>query len=287
MIPHVTKGGDIRGLLGYLTGVNPGRANRREPARGRGRRVPGQLVRRAAAAATKAVPTSRSTWTGPARATGWRARHGVASARNRRREAVLGGDGGRGPGSRTCGTLACAWPRVSSCPAPSGAAWPTTSPPGWASPTSDGQRRCGGSRSTTVRARAATTTCTSRPAWSVRTAPGGGPLPGLARAQTVCRALEAKHGLPGRGRRARHRHPGREAGRVGPGERRPAVIAREDIAQRVRAAAVASASEAEWVRRVRGSGVVIKPRFAAGSTDVVVGYRAALSSDRGGWARAG
>jgi hypothetical protein len=58
------------------------------------------------------------------------------------------------------------------------------------------------------------------------------------------------------------------------------VIAREDIAQRVRAAAVASTSEAEWVRRVRASGVVIKPRFAAESTDVVVGYRAALTSDR-------
>ena len=63
------------------------------------------------------------------------------------------------------------------------------------------------------------------------------------------------------------------------------MVRREDLAQRVRAAAVASTSEAEWLRRVRADGVVIKPQFAAGSTDVVVGYRAALKSrsQKRGW----
>lgn len=48
------------------------------------------------------------------------------------------------------------------------------------------------------------------------------------------------------------------------------------LGSRVRATAVASTSEAEWVRRVRGDGMVIKPYFAKGTTDVVTGYRVAL-----------
>lgn len=52
--------------------------------------------------------------------------------------------------------------------------------------------------------------------------------------------------------------------------------AHQILAQRVRAAAVASTSEAEWIRRVRGDGIVIKPYFAKGTTDVVSGYKVAL-----------
>lgn len=51
---------------------------------------------------------------------------------------------------------------------------------------------------------------------------------------------------------------------------------RDLLALEVRAAAVVSASEAEWVRRLRAGVVVVMPRFAEGSTDVVAGYRAAL-----------
>jgi len=40
-------------------------------------------------------------------------------------------------------------------------------------------------------------------------------------------------------------------------------------------------SEAEWVRRLRSTGVVVKPRFAAGTTDVTVGYRVALKGEPG------
>ena len=55
--------------------------------------------------------------------------------------------------------------------------------------------------------------------------------------------------------------------------------AHEILAQRVRAAAVASTSEAEWIRRVRGDGIVIKPYFAKGTTDVVSGYKTALKPE--------
>jgi hypothetical protein len=50
----------------------------------------------------------------------------------------------------------------------------------------------------------------------------------------------------------------------------------QDLAQRLRAAAVASASEAEFIRRARAAGVIIKPRYAAGGTTEIVGYKAAL-----------
>lgn len=53
---------------------------------------------------------------------------------------------------------------------------------------------------------------------------------------------------------------------------------RGELAQRVRSAATASTSEAEWVRRVRDDGMVIKPFFAAGTNDVVSGYRVALKT---------
>jgi hypothetical protein len=101
------------------------------------------------------------------------------------------------------------------------------------------------------------------------------------RAQAVCRDLEQKHGLtPVDGRQHGTAVKGARPAELNAAERAGApIIAREDIAHRVRAAAVASTSEAEWVRRVRASGVVVKPRFAAGTTDVVAGYRAALRTD--------
>ncbi|NQX34720.1 hypothetical protein [Herbiconiux sp. VKM Ac-2851] len=41
----------------------------------------------------------------------------------------------------------------------------------------------------------------------------------------------------------------------------------------VRAAAISSSSEADFVRAVRAEGALIRPRFATGTTDVVVGTR--------------
>jgi hypothetical protein len=41
---------------------------------------------------------------------------------------------------------------------------------------------------------------------------------------------------------------------------------------KVRAAATASESEAEFVRRMRRCGLLVRPRYADGRTDVITGY---------------
>ena len=98
------------------------------------------------------------------------------------------------------------------------------------------------------------------------------------KAQQVCRELERKHGLVQvLGREHSTARRGATPAELGHQQREdlPA-IAREELAHRVRATAVAAGSEAEWVRQVRANGMVIKPRFASGTTDVTVGYRVAL-----------
>ena len=50
---------------------------------------------------------------------------------------------------------------------------------------------------------------------------------------------------------------------------------RNDLARSVRAAAGASENEAEFVRRLRRAGVLVRPRFAEGTTDVITGYSVA------------
>lgn len=106
--------------------------------------------------------------------------------------------------------------------------------------------------------------------------------------QRVCRELEQRHGLqrvegPELGTASRGARPAetqrfeRETARAQEaGRAAPTALPRVELAQRVRAAAVASTSEAEWVRRLRAGGVVVRPRFAEGTTDVVTGYRVAL-----------
>jgi hypothetical protein len=47
----------------------------------------------------------------------------------------------------------------------------------------------------------------------------------------------------------------------------------------VREASVASKDEAEFVRRLRGSGALIRPRFETGGQDAVVGYSVALRTE--------
>ncbi|WP_341359620.1 hypothetical protein V5H98_18195 [Georgenia sp. M64] len=49
----------------------------------------------------------------------------------------------------------------------------------------------------------------------------------------------------------------------------------------VRAAATASESEAEFVRRMRRSGLLVRPRYASGRTDVVTGYTVAQRPEAG------
>ncbi|WP_156393613.1 relaxase/mobilization nuclease domain-containing protein [Nocardioides sp. Root140] len=102
-------------------------------------------------------------------------------------------------------------------------------------------------------------------------------------AQQVARELEVKHGL--------ERVEGREQGTAARGEQRAETerAARsgatstvpKELAHRIRSAAVASTGEAEWIRRLRDSGVVVKPFYAKGTTDVVAGYRAAVKGGAG------
>ncbi len=98
------------------------------------------------------------------------------------------------------------------------------------------------------------------------------------RSQQVSRELERDYGL-----RPLH-DTERSVAQRGelPGERAAAASrgAEEVDAKRlertIRAAAGASQDEAEFVRRVRRDGVLIRPRFAAGRDDVVAGYSVAL-----------
>ncbi|MBM4479793.1 relaxase/mobilization nuclease domain-containing protein (plasmid) [Prescottella equi] len=107
-----------------------------------------------------------------------------------------------------------------------------------------------------------------------------------ARASEAVNAAERKYGLEviesrenGTGDRAYHRAEHQRAQRVGHSE-----LDRTVLARRVRACASASKSEAEFVRRLRGQGLIVRPRMASGRDDVVVGYKVALrpESDAGG-----
>jgi Relaxase/Mobilisation nuclease domain len=53
------------------------------------------------------------------------------------------------------------------------------------------------------------------------------------------------------------------------------------LARMVREASVASRDEAEFVRRLRGSGVLLRPRFETGGKEAVVGYSVALRTRDG------
>lgn len=104
------------------------------------------------------------------------------------------------------------------------------------------------------------------------------------RAQAACGVLERQHGLSVLESRA--------AGRGGarghkPGERELAArrgsdaLSRERLERVARGCAAAAVDEAEFVRRVRRAGVRLRPRFAAGRHDVIVGYSAALRAPAG------
>jgi Relaxase/Mobilisation nuclease domain len=125
------------------------------------------------------------------------------------------------------------------------------------------------------------------------------------RAQSACRALEKRHGLEvlsaekratrgwnpaEREAQARGRARAKQQRTAGAGTweqldtaERQALIAaelradqpRHDLARVVRACATASEDEAEFVRRLRRAGVLVRPRFAEGRSDVVTGYSVA------------
>ncbi|MCJ1702112.1 relaxase/mobilization nuclease domain-containing protein [Rathayibacter festucae] len=100
--------------------------------------------------------------------------------------------------------------------------------------------------------------------------------------QKVCRELERDHGLT-------QLHPeGRELGERGvvPGAREAArsrSAVEPDVRRlerSVRAAASSSVDEGEFVRRMRQEGLLVRPRFAVGRSDVVQGYSVALRPEK-------
>ena len=103
------------------------------------------------------------------------------------------------------------------------------------------------------------------------------------RAQNACNVLEHRYGLlvvesreHGRGSRCDSAAAQNAAKRAGASRTDRAVLE-----ERLRAAATAAASEADFVRRARRLGVRLHPRFARGRTDIVVGYSAALRTEDG------
>ncbi len=94
------------------------------------------------------------------------------------------------------------------------------------------------------------------------------------KSQQACRALETKYGLEeissvyaAKGIKPGEREAGARRGFAEP--------ERHSLARKVRGCAVASQDEAEFVRRMRRTGALIRPRFAAGRDDVITGYRVA------------
>lgn len=103
------------------------------------------------------------------------------------------------------------------------------------------------------------------------------------RAGVAAQGIEQRHGLrvlearaAGRGSRGVTAAEVNKTARLGVDE-----PARLTVARRVRAYAAAAADEAEFVRRARQGGLLIRPRYAAGRVDVVAGYSAAAKPARG------
>jgi hypothetical protein len=104
-------------------------------------------------------------------------------------------------------------------------------------------------------------------------------------AQKACRELEARYeGLtpvtgPVRGIGERGTKPAEAARAKATGAE---LTVPQELAVKIRAAAVEATGEAEFVRRLRGAGVIVKPRYAEGSTAEVTGYSVMLPTARTG-----
>lgn len=103
------------------------------------------------------------------------------------------------------------------------------------------------------------------------------------RAQDACRELERDYGLvPLDARERGMGERGVKPGEVARAQRTGAVeVEAHRLERTVRAAATASVDEGEFVRRMRRAGVLIRPRFASGRDDVVAGYSVALRPTAG------
>lgn len=99
-----------------------------------------------------------------------------------------------------------------------------------------------------------------------------------SRAQSIVRELEQEHGLQllesrGSDMGMRGERPGERAAAARHGDD---TVASVRLERSVRAAAAASVDEGEFVRRLHQAGVVVRPRFAANRDDVVAGYSVAM-----------
>ncbi|MCU1519519.1 MAG: relaxase, partial [Pseudarthrobacter sp.] len=93
------------------------------------------------------------------------------------------------------------------------------------------------------------------------------------RAQQTCRELETKYGLEELS--SVHVTRGYDRAEKATAVRDDREMHRSSLARKVRASASASATEAEFVRRARDTGLLVRPRYAKNTTDVIVGYSVA------------
>ncbi|MGO4188520.1 relaxase/mobilization nuclease domain-containing protein [Pseudarthrobacter sp. TAF60_1] len=93
------------------------------------------------------------------------------------------------------------------------------------------------------------------------------------RAQQTCRELETKYGLEELS--SVHATRGYDRAEKATAVRDDREMHRSSLARKVRASAGASATEAEFVRRARDTGMLVRPRYAKNTTDVIVGYSVA------------
>lgn len=93
------------------------------------------------------------------------------------------------------------------------------------------------------------------------------------KAQQTCRELETKYGLEELS--SVHATRGYDRAEKATAVRDDREMHRSSLARKVRASASASATEAEFVRRARDTGVLVRPRYAKNTTDVIVGYSVA------------
>ncbi|WP_196249956.1 relaxase/mobilization nuclease domain-containing protein [Rhodococcoides fascians] len=102
------------------------------------------------------------------------------------------------------------------------------------------------------------------------------------RAQTAVNVLEHRYGLTVLTSREKERGTrGLEPAEIESTRRSGAAEpVRHSLERRVRAAATASKTEAEFVRRLRGDGVLVRPRYEKGTTGEVVGYSVAAAPSK-------
>ncbi|GAP60802.1 hypothetical protein AHiyo1_43930 [Arthrobacter sp. Hiyo1] len=93
------------------------------------------------------------------------------------------------------------------------------------------------------------------------------------RAQETCRELEVKYGLEQLS--TVHATRGYDRAEKATAVRDNREMHRTSLARKVRASASASATEGEFVRRARDTGLLVRPRYAKDTTDVIVGYSVA------------